>query len=257
MSEDSSNTPVVQTGPRGFGPFIGVLYGFGIALLGVQIAVGVLLGLILGLLGMSSSEIGHWTSTIYGQFIFTGAAEIMMFSAIILYLRRHKISLATIGLNRFRAKYFMYVLLGTVAYFLMYFLVVSLVAAFVPSLNLQQEQNIGFNNPSGALQLAMAFISLVVLPPIAEETVFRGFMYTGLRSKLTFPIAAIITSVLFAIGHLQIGQGTPLLWVAGIDTFVLSMVLCYIREKTGSIWPTLGIHMVKNLIAFVFLYIVH
>ena len=180
----------------------------------------------------------------------------MMFASIILYLRRYKISLSTIGLNRFRGKYLIYVVLGTVVYFLAYFLVVSVVAAFVPSLNLQQEQNIGFNNPSGAMQLAMVFISLVVLPPIAEETIFRGFMYTGLRTKLTFPIAAVITSVFFAMGHLQIGQGTPLLWVAGIDTFVLSMVLCFIRERTGSIWPTLGIHMVKNFIAFMALYIV-
>ena len=256
MSEDSSNIPSASNSPRRLGPFVGVLYGFGAALLAVQIAVGVVLGIILGFLGMNTSEIGQWTNTIFGQFVFTGTAEVMMFASIILYLRRYKISLSTIGLNRFRGKYLIYVVLGTVVYFLAYFLVVSVVVAFVPSLNLQQEQNIGFNNPSGAMQLAMVFISLVVLPPIAEETIFRGFMYTGLRTKLTFPIAAVITSVFFAMGHLQIGQGTPLLWVAGIDTFVLSMVLCFIRERTGSIWPTLGIHMVKNFIAFMALYIV-
>jgi len=257
MSEDSSNTPVASVSPRSkLGPFTGVLYGFGVALLGVQIGVGLLLGFVLGLSGMGSSEINQWVSTIHGQFIFTAVAEVMMFGAIIAYLRYHKIKLATIGLHRFRAKYLLYVFLGTVAYFLIYFLVVSLVAAFVPSLNLQQEQNVGFKDPSGAFQLAMVFISLVILPPIAEETVFRGFMYTGLRSKLAFPVAAVITSIFFAMGHLQIGQGTPLLWIAGIDTFILSMVLCYVREKTGSIFPTIGIHMVKNLIAFVFLYAV-
>jgi membrane protease YdiL (CAAX protease family) len=256
MSEDSSKIPDKQVAPNGWGPFVGVLYGFGVALLGVQIAVGVLIGLILGFLGMGSTEIGQWTGTVHGQFMFTAAAEIMMFSAIYFFLRSKQINLAAIGLNRFRSKYLLYVLLGTVAYFLTYLIVVSVVATVLPSLNLEQKQDVGFNNPVGITQMAMVFISLVILPPIAEETVFRGFMFTGLRSKLTFATTAVITSIFFAIGHLQIGQGTPLLWVAGIDTFILSMVLCYIREKTGSIWPTIGIHMVKNFIAFSFLYLI-
>lgn len=255
MSEDSSNIPVQVTEPRSWGPIVGVLYGFGIALLGVQIVVGIVLGFVLGMTGMGSSAITDWMSTIHGQFVFTLLAEVVMFASIFLYLRRHGFGLKSIGLASFRFRYLLYVLLGTLAYFFLYFIVVSVVATLVPGLNLEQEQNIGFNDPAGAAQLVMVFISLVVLPPIAEETVFRGFMFTGLRSKLPFLISAVTTSVLFALGHLQIGQGTPLLWVAGIDTFVLSMVLCYVREKTGSIWPTIGIHMVKNFIAFTFLYI--
>jgi len=256
MSEDSSKAPMQPETSQQWGPLFGVLYGFGVALLSVQIGVGLLIGLILGLLGMSSSAIGDWSSTIHGQFIFTATAEIMMFGAIYLYLRRRNISLKTIGLGRFQPKHLVYVVLGTVAYFVAYFAIVSIVATLVPSLNLQQEQDLGFNNPSGLAQITMVFFSLVILPPIAEETVFRGFMFTGLRSKMTFAVSAVITSVFFAIGHLQIGQGTPLLWVAGIDTFILSLVLCYIREKTGSIWPTIGIHMVKNFVAFTFLYII-
>jgi membrane protease YdiL (CAAX protease family) len=257
MLDDSSKPSPASAASPGWGPFTGVLYGFGIALLGVQIGVGMLLGLVLGLSGMSSTAIGDWMNTIHGQFIFTAAAEIVMFAAIIFYVKQRGGSLKSIGLNRFQLKYVLYVLLGTLVYFFIYFVVVSAVAALVPSLNLEQEQDLGFKNPAGVLQLTMVFMSLVVLPPIAEETVFRGFMFAGLRSKLSFAAAAAITSVFFAIGHLQIGQGTPLLWVAGIDTFVLSMVLCYVREKTGSIWPTIGIHMLKNLVAFSFLYIIH
>ncbi len=45
------------------------------------------------------------------------------------------------------------------------------------------------------------------------------------------------------MGHLEFGDNQPLLWIAGIDTFVLSLVLTpYAREKTGSIWTSVGIH---------------
>lgn len=256
MSEDSSKTPILPGTPHSWGPVVGIVYGFGVALLSVQIGVGLLMGLLLGLLGMSTYDIGQWTNTIHGQFIFTGAAEIMMFGAIVFYLHRKRITLEKIGLGGFQKKYLLYVLIGTLVYFLAYFIAVSVIAVLVPSLNLQQEQDLGFNNPVGLVQMSMVFVSLVILPPIAEETVFRGFIFTGIRTKSSFLISAIITSILFALGHLQIGQGSPLLWVAGIDTFVLSFVLCYIREKTGSIWPTIGIHMVKNFVAFTFLYLI-
>ena len=70
-----------------------------------------------------------------------------------------------------------------------------------------------------------------------------------------FVPAAIITSLMFAVGHLQFGSGAPLLWVAALDTFVLSLVLCYIREKTDSLWPGIFIHAIKNALAFSVLFL--
>jgi membrane protease YdiL (CAAX protease family) len=94
-----------------------------------------------------------------------------------------------------------------------------------------------------------------VLPPIVEETVFRGFIFTGLRGKLKFVWAAVLTSLLFATAHLEFGSGKPLLWVAGLDTFTLSLALCYLREKTGSLWPGILLHALKNGVAFLSLFV--
>jgi membrane protease YdiL (CAAX protease family) len=97
----------------------------------------------------------------------------------------------------------------------------------------------------------------VVLPPVVEETVFRGFLFTGIRNRLKPVAAALITSLLFAVPHLlESGQSGSLLWVAGIDTFTLSLVLCYLRHKTDSLWPGIFLHALKNGIAFVALYVV-
>ncbi|MEJ0073120.1 MAG: CPBP family glutamic-type intramembrane protease [Candidatus Saccharibacteria bacterium] len=43
--------------------------------------------------------------------------------------------------------------------------------------------------------------------------------------------------------------------MGAIDTFTLSVVLCYIREKTGTLWSGVLIHALKNGIAFLSLYI--
>src|SRR5690606_7282850 len=105
-------------------------------------------------------------------------------------------------------------------------------------------------------QLILVFISLVLLPPFVEEVLARGFLYTGLKTKWPVWAAAVVTSLIFAAAHLEFGSGAPLLWVAAIDTFTLSLVLIYLREKTGKLGASIMLHMLKNGVAFVLLFIV-
>jgi membrane protease YdiL (CAAX protease family) len=78
-----------------------------------------------------------------------------------------------------------------------------------------------------------------------------------LKKGLNVFWACAITSSLFAIAHLQVGSGEPLLWSAAVDTFVLSLILIYLREKTGSLWTSVGLHSLKNFIAFLGLFVFH
>jgi membrane protease YdiL (CAAX protease family) len=120
-----------------------------------------------------------------------------------------------------------------------------------------QEQAIGYENAVSFFQLSLVFISLAVFPPVAEELLFRGFLFGGLRKKMTFVGAAVVTSIFFGALHLFTGMpGEGLIWIAAIDTFVLSMVLCYVREKTGAIWACIGIHAVKNSLAFLLYFVI-
>jgi membrane protease YdiL (CAAX protease family) len=171
-----------------------------------------------------------------------------------LFLKRRKLSFRTLGLNTPKAKYIAYALSGFAVYFVLYIAGLILIKQLVPSLDLEQKQELGFETATnGAASLWPVFISLVILPPITEEIVARGFLYGGLRTKLPMATATIITSLLFASAHL--GEAKDgLLWVAAIDTFVLSLVLCYLREKTKSLWPSIGVHAIKNGLAFVILF---
>jgi membrane protease YdiL (CAAX protease family) len=116
-----------------------------------------------------------------------------------------------------------------------------------PQVDLQQSQEIGFQNLSGYSQYLLAFITLVIVAPIAEEVLFRGYLYGKLRKHAPIWLGALITSALFAVAH---GQ-----WNVAVDTFALSLVMCSLREITGSIWAGTLLHMMKNGLAFYFLFI--
>jgi uncharacterized protein len=124
-------------------------------------------------------------------------------------------------------------------------------------LNVDQKQQIGFTGAHGFLPLLVTFLSLAVIPPLVEETVMRGFLFSSLRAKLALRTAVVITSVLFAIGHLQFGSGAPLLWIAALDTLTLSLFLIYLRQKTDSLWASILLHGLKNSLAFIFIFIYH
>jgi membrane protease YdiL (CAAX protease family) len=48
-----------------------------------------------------------------------------------------------------------------------------------------------------------------------------------------------------------------LLYIAGLDTFILSLFLIYLREKTDGLWASMALHALKNGVAFVALFVLH
>jgi len=221
-----------------------------------QLAASFLLVGVLYAFGWDIHRITDWLgSDTFAQFLFVLLTEIVTVGGIVWFLKRRGFKLAAIGWNKPKLKYLGLAVIGFGIYFLGYVLVSIIAGLLLPSLNFDQRQELGFEQTKTTIELLLVFISLVVLPPIAEEIVFRGFLFTSLRKRLPFIWTAVITSILFAIPHLQFGSNAPLLWVAALDTLVLSVVLCYVRERTGSLWPGIFIHVLKNGIAFTALFL--
>ena len=125
--------------------------------------------------------------------------------------------------------------------------VTLLMQAIAPSINWNQAQDVGFNAVYTDLDKIITFIALVVLAPITEELIFRGFLYGKLRSRLSALPAIIVVSVLFGLMH---GQ-----WNVGIVVGVMSIFLCIARELTGTIYAGILMHMIRNGVAFYLLYV--
>ncbi|MBQ8040700.1 MAG: CPBP family intramembrane metalloprotease [Lachnospiraceae bacterium] len=98
------------------------------------------------------------------------------------------------------------------------------------------------NELLGNVSIAL-WISVVIMAPLVEELTFRGFMYTRLKQGMPKWIAVILTSLVFGIVH-----GT-IIWA--IYTFVFSLALIYIFERTKSIWACILFHMAFNLVGAV------
>ncbi len=237
-------------------PWLGLVFVL-FVFFGAQIIAGLLVSIYPALEHWTGSQTSDWlNNSVNAQFCYILIAESLSVGSIYLYLKRLNLSLSSIGLNKPRLSDPLFGLAVAPVYFVLYILTVSIVSYFVPSLNIKQQQQIGFNSVHGIVQLIMTFISLVVLPPIAEEIMVRGFIYTSLKKTMKIIPAAILTSLIFASAHLSEGGAAGPLYIAAIDTFILSLVLIYLREKTGSLWASMTLHALKNGIAFVALFLV-
>jgi membrane protease YdiL (CAAX protease family) len=58
-----------------------------------------------------------------------------------------------------------------------------------------------FAHRDGTVTFVAMAIAAIVLAPIAEETVFRGVIYGGLRQSWPMPLAALVSAALFGLVH--------------------------------------------------------
>ena len=85
------------------------------------------------------------------------------------------------------------------------------------------------------------FFFLALTPGICEEVLFRGFALRSLEKTLGSKWAILITAFAFAIVHLD--------FVRLIPTFALGLAFGVVAVKTGSILPSILLHVLNNSIA--------
>jgi membrane protease YdiL (CAAX protease family) len=235
-------------------PLAGVILAV-VIFFGAQLISGVLLSYYRYPRHWTNAQLLNWlNNSINAQFLFILIAESLIVLGVYLFVRRYKDGLRTIGIRRPRWSDPLYGLMGLPIYLGMYLVAYVIIKHLVPGLNVNEKQQLGFNNVSGAKDITLTFVSLVILPPIGEEILFRGFLYSSLKKNLPIIAAVLGTCAIFAIGHLPEGGAAGPLYIAAIDTFVLSLVLIYLREKTGGLWASMTLHGLKNGIAFIALY---
>lgn len=154
-------------------------------------------------------------------------------------------NVTAIGMARLKGSHLGWAIGGFLAYFALT-IVLSTIAQMYTNINYEEPQELGYQALSG-IELIAAFVPLVILTPFAEEMIFRGFMLKGFRRRLPFWAATILVSIIFAVAH---GQ-----WNVGLDVFAMSIVSCYLVEKTASLWPSIFLHIIKNGVAFYLLYL--
>lgn len=91
-----------------------------------------------------------------------------------------------------------------------------------------------------------AGVLVVLVAPVVEELFFRGFCFRAVRNRFGFVVAAGAVSTIFGLLH-----------YTGPDTLVLippliflGVLFCWLYERTGSLWPSILLHLLNNALAF-------
>jgi CAAX protease family protein len=107
----------------------------------------------------------------------------------------------------------------------------------------QLPDSLGVEESTAALVAVCVLVT--VIAPIAEEVLFRGFMFGALRNWRGPVVAALITGVLFGAIHAGSAEVAYLVPLA-----LLGVLLALLRWRTGSLLPCMMVHAFNNSIAF-------
>lgn len=119
--------------------------------------------------------------------------------------------------------------------------VFALVSVLLPSVDTEEQQAV-FEFGRSGWGYWLAAVSAVVIAPIIEELLFRGVLFAGLAKRWPVWLAAVTSSLVFAVLHGQVN--------VGIYTFVLGCMLSWLYVRSGSIYPGILVHFLNNLVAF-------
>ena len=95
----------------------------------------------------------------------------------------------------------------------------------------------GLSGPS----LAAGVVVIGVMPGIAEELLFRGYIQTRLVARWGPGWGILWTSLMFGLMHMDLVQG-------GFAVFT-GMLLGYLTYRTGTLWPAMVGHAANNILS--------
>lgn len=122
-------------------------------------------------------------------------------------------------------------------------LLVIAVSVFMPETDNPALEKLLSTTPS-----LIAFVVFgIALAPFLEEVLFRGFLYSALSDVYSPRVAIPITSLLFGVLHVSQLQGN---WPAAILILGVGFVLTWVRERTGSLVPSVIMHTAYNAMIF-------
>ncbi len=91
--------------------------------------------------------------------------------------------------------------------------------------------------------VAVAIPLVCLIAPLAEETIFRGFVYGWLRRRVPVLPAVVLSAAVFSAAHLVLVLALPL--------FGVGLILALLYEYSDSLLPGAIVHGLFNLVGII------
>ena len=122
--------------------------------------------------------------------------------------------------------------------FLLVYMFPNFIEGYLPEAIKEQFESIALSSPM------MALLAVGVIAPFAEELLFRGAIYNLLKEKINQYVALFVSSILFAVIHMNLYQGSY--------TFFVGLFMGLILMRTGSLWLPVIFHIAYNVLGGIF-----
>ena len=169
------------------------------------------------------------------------------FIALAIIFRRYLLKSARqVGL--FPGRFFLAVFVGFLIYYFGTALMTILTNLIAPGLENVNDASLEAMADFGMGELA---VFTILLAPLAEECLFRGLIFTSLRTHsrfLAYAVTIFVFSLIHVFGYLGSYSITELalcFW----QYLPASFALAWAMEYSGSIWGSISVHILANAVA--------
>ena len=97
------------------------------------------------------------------------------------------------------------------------------------------------------IAMIIRILTSCVIGPLIEEIVFRGFLFNSLSKRIKVILAALLTTIIFAVMHISISTV--------IFAIFTGLVFIYFYIKTNNLLVSFTIHSSCNIMALVVLFV--
>jgi membrane protease YdiL (CAAX protease family) len=221
--------PMIRWGAKEFVPV--ALMPFGLVLFAYY--------LVFGFLGWNSDG---------GGVVVTASQQLALLLPIAIYVRRTRGSLATLGLRRGGWTWadvfagigagFGAIVAGTI--------VIVITIGIVRAITGNEPSTSSALDDTTGPWLVLNALMAVLVAPLCEEFYFRGFLFQGLRGRMRFAWAALLSASFFAFVHVE-----PIRF---FGLAVMGVILASVFERRRTLVASMSAHATVNLVAVVLLF---
>ncbi len=118
------------------------------------------------------------------------------------------------------------------------------ILVFIVTAKMQPPEDVPIEELFRYKNTAMLFMAMAVLvAPLVEETVFRGYLYPLFAKYLGVATSILVTGILFGLMH-----GAQLGWTWGLvlTLIVVGVIFTFVRARTGSVFASFLLHLGYN-----------